>query len=1297
MTKERSEPDRRTGPQMQRGVDADRAPRPKNGLPAPPKHGDDAPAAKRKGATVRRTPSGRDVKPEKGAQKERRKLSGASSTSEDLSKDSGCGTGKTSSTDSGSEVSDCAPEERKLSADAGPGRGTWAPGSISPGDDRSFASPDSRLLAFSDLAREFADGARDELVREIEELRSENEYLKDEVEELRSEMLEMKDVFLEEDMCQLQELQQQLDQANKTCRILQYRLRKAERRSLRVAQTGQVEGELIRTLEHDVRVAKSVSFRLHNELEAVQKKKARLEWENEALRERLQDLEVTQQVLQVEMDKAREGSLKWRNLRASSGRTEKKLSSQEDSADLKCQLHFAKEESALMCKKLTKMAVDNETMREELAKYRLLYGDVDTSWAPFDLTTSPHTREAEVKSHLRLLEEEATLLSRRIVELEVENRGLRAEMSQLRERGGGERRREEDEEDMMEVSEEHLTSLSSMTLNEKTTETKGDRMLDTKQIQTDEGGFGTCSTSQIPQEDTVGGERDQRTTANQSYHPNHSLNFKTLIDLRDQALLVDSAIQLLKAPNKNGFSPTQAYLRKKELDLNTEPHAMHVDLSNLSPLSGGLEALQGQLNALLERMKSLVDGQGHVWVTNISSLEAAEEGLHSSEMEQQDGRCDQEGLVLLAVQLRWFLQQWRQGEIVTGCSSLSKDLFEGPESGDKEANMSPSSALSSMRQSELLADLRTALQDLGSELLEERRVGQEVTQQFARAKVSWDVEKSELKGVISRLQGCGGEAATPDTKATLQRDHVEKLQHLLAEAYAAAMDASRQLKARERSWSREKQELLERLNQSSGVKMSSRRRLCGMERTKHGKWTRTCESEKNWQFLEPESAVSDPGDPCKTWDCPIMPPRFPGLDLHLKVTQRSHTAPERSALRIYYSPPSARRVHLSHAPLGEEDDGEGRTETEKPEPKDRAGDTTTSSFQDVPRDQQDRTVFQTFPSLQDSANLSDDMKEMTASVWQGGHSGQREPRNQTVATQTHSHAHSRSISIGLQTDVTFTATAGKSWSPRVTSSSLVAARAQQVSCSLDQVNRRLDKSPPCSTSPKMHRRHSSPFSSSWSSTSSSSRSSFFSGSLSSSSSLTNPSLMEVSKERGQRSPLVPSWTRPAVSRGGPATGTNGDKRHKSVEIHKYGLVQEFLRNVCGRGEKPGKGGGAGAEKGTGVRRSNTCPPGQKKTERHPSRVSATPLVRSDSVTRIVNRRFMRHSQKEEPLTAANKTHCSRDKNLNSAALEDGPCECSSRSLTSCFARPSRSTPRHTHGQCKPPDCSIAGKGGSALQ
>ncbi|TWW56393.1 Protein SOGA1 SOGA family member 1 [Takifugu flavidus] len=125
------------------------------------------------------------------------------------------------------------------------------------------------------------------------------------MEELRSEMLEMRDMYMEDDVYQLQELRQQLEQANKTCRILQYRLRKAERRSLRVAQTGQVDGELIRTLEQDVRVAKDVSMRLHSQLDSFEKKRSRLEQENEELRVRLQDLEVAKQVLQQELDKVR--------------------------------------------------------------------------------------------------------------------------------------------------------------------------------------------------------------------------------------------------------------------------------------------------------------------------------------------------------------------------------------------------------------------------------------------------------------------------------------------------------------------------------------------------------------------------------------------------------------------------------------------------------------------------------------------------------------------------------------------------------------------------------------------------------------------------------------------------------------------------------------------------------------------------------------------------------------------------------------------------------------------------------
>uniref|UniRef100_A0A8D1CRX8 SOGA coiled-coil domain-containing protein n=1 Tax=Sus scrofa TaxID=9823 RepID=A0A8D1CRX8_PIG len=371
-------------------------------------------------------------------------------------------------TDSSSEVSDCASEEARLlglelalssdaeSAAGGPaGARTGQPPQPAPPAQqppRPPASPEepsvaassvgsSRLplsasLAFSDLTEEMLDCGPGGFMRELEELRSENDYLKDEIEELRAEMLEMRDVYMEEDVYQLQELRQQLDQASKTCRILQYRLRKAERRSLRAAQTGQVDGELIRGLEQDVKVSKDISVRLHKELEAVEKKRARLEEENEELRQRLIETELAKQVLQTELERPREHSLKKRGTR-SLGKTDKKPSVQEDSADLKCQLHFAKEESALMCKKLTKLAKENDGMKEELLKYRSLYGDLDGALSAEELADAPHSRETELKVHLKLVEEEANLLSRRIVELEVENRGLRAEMDDMKDHGGG--------------------------------------------------------------------------------------------------------------------------------------------------------------------------------------------------------------------------------------------------------------------------------------------------------------------------------------------------------------------------------------------------------------------------------------------------------------------------------------------------------------------------------------------------------------------------------------------------------------------------------------------------------------------------------------------------------------------------------------------------------------------------------------------------------------------------------------------------------------------------------------------
>ncbi|KAK7884647.1 hypothetical protein WMY93_027770 [Mugilogobius chulae] len=154
----------------------------------------------------------------------------------------------------------------------------------------------------------------------------------------------------------------------------------------------------------------------------------------ESLR-RLMSMESTKTFIYIirllDSNKKNRSAQKKRGARANN-KGEKKPCPQEDSSDLKCQLHFAKEESALMCKKLTKLVKESEAMKEELSKFRSMYGDVDASLTVEEVADSPHTREAEVRVHLKLVEEEANLLSRRIVELEVENRGLRAEMDDMK-------------------------------------------------------------------------------------------------------------------------------------------------------------------------------------------------------------------------------------------------------------------------------------------------------------------------------------------------------------------------------------------------------------------------------------------------------------------------------------------------------------------------------------------------------------------------------------------------------------------------------------------------------------------------------------------------------------------------------------------------------------------------------------------------------------------------------------------------------------------------------------------------
>ncbi|XP_072512639.1 microtubule cross-linking factor 2 isoform X2 [Salminus brasiliensis] len=1635
------------------------------------------------------------------AKANRRKTSDASAASDELSKDSGCAPGKLSATDSSSELSDCASEEHRISADAlssdtetssrggaiGERRLKSDEGerlssgveagedSVSPGDERSLASLESRVaastsLAFSDLTEELTDGVHEEYLREIEELRSENDYLKDEVEELRSEMLEMRDMYMEEDVYQLQELRQQLDQANKTCRILQYRLRKAERRSLRVAQTGQVDGELIRTLEQDVKVAKDVSIRLHSELETVEKKRSRLEQENEELQVKLQDLEVAKQVLQAELEKSRENSLKKRGARPNN-KPDKKASPQppEDSSDLKCQLHFAKEESALMCKKLTKMVKDNETMKEELAKYRSLYGDVDASLTVEEVADSPHTREAEVRVHLKLVEEEANLLSRRIVELEVENRGLRAEMDDMKiqETPGGmavtggpgqlllsasaenvmELQRHlqfvEEEADLLRRSLIEMEEQNKLLMNELNryksefppdaeieslpstilppaiipaamtseevvlNETSQEELLaarlqigelsgKVKKLQyenrvllsnlqrcdlasthgggrpametdAEAGDSAECVPSPEHREGPVGGEGshpleekgEEKVAGSGHANTSQCLSIKDLLAIRDQAQLVTSAIQLLTSSDTNCLlaASSDSIYRKiaggepAEEGLLEKKQVQGSSLPLVEALQTRLQALQTQLQMLSQRLEALEESPEKVHVEEASSpmpllaqttdtadiqvnqiaaqlkpnireqldvkshkaylckaeeesnshkdsnkeqvadsteaspallleqvwelekqlcltKERAEKAQEELVLERQALRdhthcCSQklsqlqeehqktlvrrdfqlqsmslqtrlqqkfwsqernllvqesqllkQSLLLVSLKLRWLVKQWRlgkkldmEGKDVLEINSV-KDLHllledEGlathhgdnkmaaaeeqpPSPTTKEHGLPEKIHLQSSGLSTTLSDLKVALQDLNGELREERQSSQELTQQFARAKASWEVERTELKSLITQLEGKATKVSVaekdhPDLKGALKRER-EEHQHLLADSYAAVMDLTKQLQISERNWGREKLELLDRFNQernqwelrlrdvqSKGTQsLHDKEKEVSTDATTNGTTLQRTKSisslsdidslldatpflpghevngtaggkagkhqfgdhtglltridlsdlnQKNWKYLNNEWACLEKAEPFKTWDCPSTSSSasFPELELSVEHVQRSYTAPDKTGIRIYYSPPAVRRMERRAKGQNSEEAHSGFTSrgagvcdpTVMPSAvaSSASSSPTSSSYEQwlSSLSQQHRDLLEgraggsaPFHGLEISGNLSDDMKEITNCVRQAIRSSSLERKcskdagSQTVGVTSTGTQTAQFVSVGLQTDGPTSSTArgvglhGKVWSPRP-SSSLASARTRQISSSLEKVHSRIDR-PCCSPkygSPKLTRRVSTSSSkletsstssrdrsvwnlpnrsgaqngSAWARSTTTRDSPVLSGlndGLSSLFSVVEHSSSMESLWKGDTCPGRQAAGKPSCPSVGISIGDTGTQ--------KYGIVQEFFRNVCGRTGPAGPG-----------ERNGTI------DEPKPECLSGA-MIGTDSVTKIVNKRFMRQTQRDDVVVSSGKE--SSTINTSTSSLEDSSCDCTSQSLTTCFARSSRSTVRHAHSQCK---------------
>ncbi|XP_007257323.3 uncharacterized protein KIAA0408 isoform X1 [Astyanax mexicanus] len=116
----------------------------------------------------------------------------------------------------------------------------------------------------------------------------------------------------------------------------------------------------------------------------------------------------------------------------------------------------------------------------------------------------------------------------------------------------------------------------------------------------------------------------------------------------------------------------------------------------------------------------------------------------------------------------------------------------------------------------ILLDLKSVLEEVQLEVKREEGKRSELQLQYTKDRCAWELERADLKCRIAQLEAKGHSSVVGTVKSseggdTLRRDREEQ-RRLLADTHTAAMDLRCRLEHSERSWMREKSELLERFD-----------------------------------------------------------------------------------------------------------------------------------------------------------------------------------------------------------------------------------------------------------------------------------------------------------------------------------------------------------------------------------------------------------------------------------------------------------------------------------------------------
>ncbi|XP_035232096.1 protein SOGA3-like, partial [Stegodyphus dumicola] len=279
-----------------------------------------------------------------------------------------------------------------------------------------------------------------------EELMEENEEIKKEVRDLEQELEELHDNFREDQASEFRGLKKELETATKNCRVLQFKLRKAEKkcelleldrhsledkvREYQAAVRQDVDRSKFKELEKELNLARNLSTTLNKEIVELKEALLRAETENEALRQQQGGgTRSATPTSQSRLSPVVKESILGKDYETLSHEL---YDTMERESDLREQLKFSEEEAKQARRKIIALEQENETLMMQIKK---LTSIVSSKKGSKDEDAEEEEISAEnLKIQLDLMEQEMAVLRRKLDDTEKENENLQSEVKYLQEK-----------------------------------------------------------------------------------------------------------------------------------------------------------------------------------------------------------------------------------------------------------------------------------------------------------------------------------------------------------------------------------------------------------------------------------------------------------------------------------------------------------------------------------------------------------------------------------------------------------------------------------------------------------------------------------------------------------------------------------------------------------------------------------------------------------------------------------------------------------------------------------------------